>query len=250
MDFLWTHTILLVLVGIVASIINIVAGGGSYLTLPILIFTGLPATAANATNRVGILVGNLVGAWKFARAGKLRKTDLLYFCLPAALGGLLGAYLATLVNDNFLRIFLAILMLFGSWTVITKPNREDSAQEPTPRPAKSFPLFSAVGTYAGFIQAGTGFFSLAASSALGYGLKRGNAIKTLMNLCLTIPALAVFAGKALVNWPDGVALAVGMAFGSAIGVRISLESEPKNLRKMVAGAIVISAIMIVYPLVK
>lgn len=239
---------MLFLVGALASAINVVAGGGSYLTLPLLIFTGLPAGIANATNRVGILAGNLVGSVKFAKEGQLKKSDLLYFCLPAALGGLLGAWLATLANDRFLRVFLAVLMLFGSWTVIRRPSKPEKPPAETPNPKLSYPLFLGVGTYAGFIQAGTGFFSLAASGLLGYDLKRGNAIKTLMNLFLTVPALLVFAGHSMVDWPAGITLALGMSVGSLLGVRLSQQSKPEKLRKMVALAIIVSAFFILYPL--
>jgi len=227
-----------------------VAGGGSYLTLPLLIFTGLPPGVANATNRVGILAGNLVGSLKFAKARVLKKSDLLYFCLPATLGGLLGAWLATQVDDRFLRVFLAVLMLFGSWTVIKRPQIQSDKEEPATPPLKSIPMFLAVGIYAGFIQAGTGFFALAASGILGYHLKRGNAIKTLMNLCLTVPALLLFALHGLVDWPAGIALAAGMSVGGHIGVRLSQESRPNQLRNMVAAAILVSAFFILYPFVK
>ena len=244
------NIVLLLSLGALASIINIVAGGGSYLSLPLLIFTGLPAGAANATNRVGILAGNIVGSIKFAKAGQLRKTDLFYYCLPASVGGLLGAYLATQVDDRSLRVFLAVLMLFGSYTVIKRPPPLEEKNEPPPKPSWSYPLFFGVGTYAGFIQAGAGFFSLAASGLLGHDLKRGNAIKTLMNACLTGPALLLFAGKALVHWPIGITLALGMSIGSFAGVHLSQKSEPHHLKKLVAGAIVLSACFILYPLLK
>lgn len=244
------NILLLFGVGALASVINIVAGGGSYLSLPLLIFTGLPPGMANATNRVGILAGNLVGSFKFARAGQLRKSDFLYYCLPAALGGVLGAWLATLVDDKSLRIILAVLMLFGSWTVIRRPPSKETEEEPKPRPSLSLPLFAGVGTYAGFIQAGTGFFSLAATGLLGHDLKRGNAIKTFMNTCLTVPALLLFADSGLVHWYAGMALAVGMSMGSFLGVKLSQESRPESLKKMVAGAIAISAALIIYPILR
>jgi len=232
----------------VASAINIVAGGGSYLTLPLLIFTGLPPVVANGTNRVGILVGNLVGSYRFAREGRLRPSDLLYYCVPATLGGLGGAYIATKMDNDTLRICLAVLMLFGSWTVISRPAPPEGETEPEPQPKKSFPLFVGVGTYAGFIQAGTGFFALAASGLLGFSLKRGNAIKTLMNLCLTVPALYLFAVKGMVVWSAGISLAAGMSLGSWAGVRLSQDSKPQHLKKMVAAAILVSAVALVYPM--
>ena len=244
----FAHILLFFFVGALASAINVVAGGGSFLSLSLLIFTGLPAGVANATNRVGILAGNFVGSIKFAKEGQLKKSDLFYFCLPASVGGLFGAWLATLVDDRFLRIFLAVLMLFGSWTVIRRPSKSEKPLAETPNPLLSYPLFLGVGTYAGFIQAGMGFFSLAATGLLGYDLKRGNAIKTLMNLCLTVAALLLVAGQAMVNWPAGIALAFGMSAGSLLGVRLSQQSKPEKLRRMVAFAIFISAFFIVYPL--
>ena len=237
---------LLLIVGVVASVINVVAGGGSYLTLPLLIFTGLPPGVANGTNRVGILAGNLFSAVKFARIGQIKALDFLYFCLPATLGGVLGSWAATHMDDRHLRVVLAVLMLFGSWTVIRKPS---TGPKSSVGRAWSYPLFTGVGAYAGFIQAGTGFFSLAATSMLGYDLKRGNAIKTLMNLCLTVPALFIFWHKSMVHWSCGLALAAGMSVGGLIGVRVSEGSKPESLRKMVALAIAISAVAIVYPLV-
>ena len=243
------HVLLLLVIGLVASVINVVAGGGSYLTLPALIFTGLPPGLANGTNRIGILSGNLFSAIKFARLGQLKTSDLLYFCLPATIGGVGGAWIATQIDDRSMRIALAVLMLFGSWTVISRPSTPQS-DSPSRNKNWSFPLFSGVGLYAGFIQAGTGFFSLAATSFLGYDLKRGNAVKTLMNLCLTVPALFVFWYQSLVDWPAGLALAAGMSLGGLIGVRVSENSKPENLRKMVAAAIVISAVFIVYPLLR
>jgi uncharacterized protein len=239
------HIALLTVVGIIASVINVVAGGGSYLTLPLLIFTGLPPGIANGTNRVGILAGNLFSAVKFARVGQLKATDLLFFCIPATLGGILGSWAATHLDDRFLRIILAVLMLFGSWTVIRKPSAKPKSNL---NPNWSYPLFVGVGAYAGFIQAGTGFFSLAATSFLGHDLKRGNAIKTLMNLCLTVPALFIFWHQSMVHWSSGLALALGMSIGGLLGVRVSQGSKPESLRRMVAGAILISAVFIVYPL--
>jgi uncharacterized membrane protein YfcA len=241
------HIVLLLAVGVLASIINVVAGGGSYLTLPLLIFTGLPPGVANGTNRVGILAGNFFSAAKFGRIGQLKGSDLLYFCLPATLGGVIGSWVATQLDDSFLRVILAVLMLFGSWTVIKRP--PDGAEETDGINRNwSFPLFTGVGTYAGFIQAGTGFFSLAATSMLGHDLKRGNAIKTFMNLCLTVPALYIFWRQSLVHWSSGLALAVGMSVGGLLGVRVSEGSKPESLRKMIATAILISAVFIIYPL--
>ncbi len=249
MELSWPILTALFVVGILSSVINIVAGGGSYLNLPLLIFAGLPPGVANGTNRVGVLAGLTTGTYKFVRAGLLRRADLLYYCLPAALGGVLGAWLALQIDDRSLRIVLAILMFFGSWTVIRRPSPSEEGEEPSPRLGLAWALFFAVGVYGGFIQAGTGFFALAATGMLGLGIKRGNAVKTLMNLCMTLPALAVFASNAKVHWPTGLALAAGMAVGGVLGVKLSQNSKPATLKKLVAGAILLSAVFVIKPLV-
>jgi uncharacterized membrane protein YfcA len=71
-----------------------------------------------------------------------------------------------------------------------------------------------------------------------------------MNLCLTVPALFVFWHQSLVDWPSGLALAVGMSLGGLIGVHVSETAKHESLKKMVAGAIFISAFFIVYPLLQ
>lgn len=244
----WPILFSLFAVGIISSMINIIAGGGSYLNLPLLMFAGLPPGVANGTNRVGVLAGLLTGTYKFAKAGQLRRADLLHYCLPAAIGGVLGAWLALQIDDGSLRIVLAFLMFFGSWTVIRRPTLDDDEAEPEPKPLLAWCLFLCVGTYGGFIQAGTGFFAMAATGLLGLNLKRGNGVKTLMNLCLTGPALLVFASNAKVDWPTGLALAGGMAIGGVLGVKLSQGSKPAALRKMVAAAIILSAFFVLKPL--
>lgn len=243
------HIVILVIAGVMSATINVIAGGGSYLGLAVLIFVGLPPSIANATNRVGVLAGNVVGSLQFYREQKLKLSDITYFCLPAMVGGIIGAWAATLIDDRSLRILLAFLMLLGSWMVVKK---SPTADETSPEPANSklsLPLFFGVGLYTGFIQAGAGFFALAASGILGYDLKRGNAIKTLMNLFITVPALLLFAHGSLIDWSVGFALAIGMGIGGAIGVQISQRSQPKKLRKLVAAAIVFSALVLLYPFV-
>ena len=244
----WVASACLFVVGIFSSIINIVAGGGSFLNLPLLMLFGLGPGVANATNRVGVLAGLLTGSYKFYKAGQLKTSDLWLYCLPAALGGILGAQLALHTDDGSFRIILACLMFIGSWTVISRPQVADTEVEPDPRPLMAWFLFILVGIYGGFIQAGNGFFALAAAGILGLGLKRGNAMKTLMNLCLTVPALIVFLRNGLVDWPSGLALAGGMAVGGVLGVKITETSNTAALKKMVAATIILSAGFVLYPL--
>ena len=90
----------LALAGCVAGALNVVAGGGSFLTLPILIFFGLPPGVANGTNRVAILLQNVVASWGFHRHGVLDTRAILWAALPATAGAGLGAWAALVISDG------------------------------------------------------------------------------------------------------------------------------------------------------
>ncbi len=98
----------LFLAGCVAGALNVVAGGGSFLTLPILMFLGLPAGVANGTNRIGILFQNIAAVWSFDRLGVLERGAWKWAALPAALGGALGAWLALQVGDEAFKMVGAL----------------------------------------------------------------------------------------------------------------------------------------------
>ncbi len=103
--------LLLALTGVVASALNVVAGGGSFLTLPLLILLGLPPGEANATNRVGVLLQNLGGVAGFHRHGVLDWGVGRAAALPGMAGALLGAWLALEIPDAQFKRLLALLML-------------------------------------------------------------------------------------------------------------------------------------------
>ena len=110
-EFDWLASVCLFGVGIFSSIINIVAGGGSFLNLPLLMLFGLSPGVANATNRVGVLAGLVTGSYKFYRSGQLKVSDLWLYCLPAALGGIVGAQLALHTDDGSFRVILALSLI-------------------------------------------------------------------------------------------------------------------------------------------
>ena len=94
MDQSWTVYLLAILGGILAGIINTLAGSGSAVTLPILVMLGLPANVANATNRVGVTIQNIVGITTFQRKGKLQLEGGLWYVIPALPGAVIGAMIA------------------------------------------------------------------------------------------------------------------------------------------------------------
>ena len=114
----WSSYLLLFGVGSVAGVLNVVAGGGSFLTLPALIFLGLPPTLANGTNRVGVVLQNAGAVWSFRRHGMIDWSYLLWAALPAMVGAILGSWVALWVGDELFQRILAFLMIAVTlWTL-------------------------------------------------------------------------------------------------------------------------------------
>lgn len=111
---------LLFAAGLVAGTLNVVAGGGSFLTLPLMIFLGIPAGVANGTNRVALLFQNAGAVWGFRRHGVLDVQLAVRLAAPAIVGAALGSWMALQVSDFAFRRLLAIrMLLMALWTVVT-----------------------------------------------------------------------------------------------------------------------------------
>lgn len=239
--------LLLFAAGCVAGTLNVLAGGGSLLTVPILIFLGLPATVANGTNRVAILAQNLGASWSFHRRGKLDPRWLRVALLPTIVGAIAGAWAATRVSDDQFQRLLALTMFaVAVWMVVQRPARGGDSSAPAPHPPVDRWLFHlawlGVGFYGGFIQAGLGFVILAVVSGAGLDLVRGNALKVTLVLAFTPFALVLFALDGLVDWRLGAALAAGTLAGGQVGVHLTVLKGQEWVRRVVVIAVVLFAI--------
>ncbi len=242
--------LILFLAGLVAGTLNVIAGGGSMLTLPVMIFLGLPATVANGTNRVAILIQNVGASWSFQRRGLLSKEWLILAVPPALVGALLGTVAAVNIGDMaFQRILAVALVGAAAWTVWhpTKPPEEGDAGPPVGRKRWAYAAaFFFVGVYGGFIQAGVGFVILAVTSAGGLNLIRGNALKVTLVLAFTPIALALFAWSGKVDWAMGFALAAGNFLGGLAGVRLQVLKGHNWVRGVVTVTIVAFAVQLLF----
>lgn len=239
----WTGSLVLFIAGAVAGTLNVVAGGGSFLTLPLLIFLGLPAPIANATNRVGVVAQTATSAFAFHGYGLLRWRMAVRWSLPVAAGALLGAWAALHVSDLLFRRLLAFFMLALTAATFVRRGGAPPLEHPPERaPAWTMPAFFVVGLYGGFIQAGVGFIVLAITNTLRLDLVRANALKNVIVLLLTLLALALFAAQGAVNWPLGLALAAGNFLGGLMGVRLAVAAGHRWLQHIVTVTIVIFAV--------
>ncbi|HFC8542821.1 MULTISPECIES: sulfite exporter TauE/SafE family protein [Neisseria] len=235
MDLTLWHYAAIAVLGILASIINILAGGGSNLILPLLMAFGVPPDIANASNRVGIFFQSLTGIRGFRNAGALPTHDLRGILLPMIFGGLVGSVLASVLPNQILKPALLVCILGVATLTFLKPQLLLPPQNVQERKVSdtrgAAVLLFAVGIYGGFVQASTAFILLPVlAGVLHYNLLRANALKLVCTLAFTIVALAVFIVQGQIWWDVGLVLAAGNAIGSMIGVKIALKLSPNTLR--------------------
>lgn len=217
----------LILIGFVAGVINIMAGGGSLLTLPMLIFLGLPPSIANGTNRVAILIQNVFSISGFRSKGVNTFPYSVYFGISAMLGAILGAQIAIDIRGELFNRILAVVMVFVvTYLVLNRKTRyEDLVERISGKHLWiSLILFFFIGIYGGFIQAGTGFLILLVLSGVNrFSLVKSNAIKVVVAFIYTISALAIFVWNDQVNWKFGLVLSIGNALGGWFASRWSVR---------------------------
>jgi uncharacterized membrane protein YfcA len=229
--------VLLVASGVVAGWVNTIAGGGSLLTVPALMFYGLPADVANGTSRVAILAQGITGVLGFRREKQLDLRLVAGVALPSVAGAVLGAYVATLIpNDVFEPILIGTLLLMAASMFIKSDalSPPPDAEPVDPRKsARAFVALFATGFYGGFLQAGVGFLLLAVFAMVcRIDLVRGNALKVAVVFLYTIVVVLVFASRARVHWESGAVLAVGNVIGAELGVRFAVRQGQAAIRKV------------------
>ncbi len=241
----WFDAALVVGAGVIAGFFNVTAGGGSTLTLPLLmILLGLEGPVANGTNRVAIIVQNLVAAPTFRHGGVRGLRRIAPLALCALPGALLGAYFGATISDALFRKFLALLMVGLALLIALTPKRKPLDLDEIPKRYRPLTLaaFVLIGFYTGFVQAGVGFLIIFALAGLEkLPLVRVHAYKVTFVLCLQLIALPIFLWQGTVVWSVGFLLAGGLALGGFIGARTALKVNERVLRVLLAiGAIALS----------
>ncbi len=246
------HIYLLALVGgVVAGITNTLAGSGSLITLPILVMLGLPVHEANGTNRVGIILQNIVALKTLKGQDSLDLSGSQRFCIPIILGSLLGAYIAIDVSEGVLNIAIGCVMVGMFLVLLAKPKRWLQGEGAEIRSTwYHFAMFFIVGVYGGFIQAGVGVLLLMSLVlGVGFDVVRANGIKLLLALIFTLPVLGIFVWHGDVNWGLGLLMAIGQSIGAYLAARFAAgsESAPIWIRRMLLLVTIIGAAKFFYP---
>ena len=252
MDISPLQYLLAIAAGVVAGVINTLAGSGSAVTLPMLIFLGVEPVSANATNRIGVLVQNVVGIATFARSGRMQlrggrggegqseqilDADSLRFGLwlsgAGMPGALIGAYAATLLNKEAMNLVIGGMLVIVLVTIFFNPTkwlREKSEVRKERPDLLTLVVFFAIGVYGGFIQAGVGIFLMTGLVlGVGYTIVHANAVKLIFVLALNVVAFVVFILSPLeISWGIGALMAVGQSIGAWAAVRFAVSVKDAN----------------------
>lgn len=238
-----TDVLVLLGAGLVAGVVNTLAGGASALTVPALVLVGLPGTIANGTNRVGIFVQNVVAAWRFRAEGVSGFRKSAPVLLPIALGSLAGAAGISQVSDETFNTVFGVVMVLLVVPML-RPPRADAvprvAGDAWSRPV-TFLVFFGIGLYGGAFQAGVGLFLILALSHAGYGLVQANSIKVVVNAALTAVAVPVFVLNRQIAWIPAFVLTVGFIAGGVVGVRVAVRGGERVIRPVVGASVLLLA---------
>ncbi len=233
MTFSWID-LLLIPVGFLAGFINTIAGGGTLLTLPTLLFLGLPPAVANGTNRIAILFQTFAGVKGFQSKGISTYPFSLYLGLSALCGSFIGAYLAIIIDPKLFTKVLAIVMILVLLSLVftSKKKYQNLIEKTTGKPLYiSVILFFFLGIYGGFINAGIGFLMLLILPSLnGLSLVKTNATKVFVVCVYTIGAVLVFVLENKINFTLAFILTIGNTSGAWIASRWSVNKKDSLIR--------------------
>ncbi len=239
------EVIILIVSGLLVGFINTLAGGGSIISLSILMFLGLDPNIANGTNRVAIFLQNIAAVGSFKRQKVLDHKKGFWLAIPATLGSILGAEIATELNKDIIEKAIAIVMLIMMFVILYKPQRWLKGREDIQAKKISFwqvILFFVIGIYGGFLHMGVGYALLAGIVlGAGYDLVKANAIKVFIILIWSPVILVVFLINNQVNILYGLILSVGNIAGALIASRLAVKKGAAFVRWVIIAVIILTA---------
>ena len=225
----------------IAGVINSVAGGGTLISFPALIWVGLPSTIANATSTVAIWPGSLGALWGYRRDLRGLPAATYSLIVPSLVGGIIGAVLLEMTPTAVFDRLIPLLILFATLLFML--------QEPVQRVIKTtgkahagsrgwligallFQFF--VSLYGGYFGAGIGILMLAAFGIMGFtDIHQMNGLKNFLALCINGVAAVYFIWHGMVSWPHALVMAVGAIAGGVGGAGVARRIGPKGVRRIV-----------------
>jgi uncharacterized membrane protein YfcA len=232
----------LFLAGTIGGIMNSLAGGGTLIVFPTLMFTGLSAISANITATVALLGGLISSMWSYRKELQTQKRWAWRFAFPSAFGGLVGALLLLNTGEAEFRAIVPYLILLAAFLftfqgpLLRWLQIDSRTIETTPHGIASALLFQfGVAIYGGYFGAGIGILMLAALGMLGQrDIYRMNSLKVLQAFLINVVAVVCFMVLGDVHWAEAAIVAGGAAAGGWLGPTLGRRFGPKAVRAFVS----------------
>lgn len=237
-------SILLFLIGSAAGFLNVLAGGGSSLTLPMLIFLGLDATVANGTNRVAVLVQNISAVQSFKQEKYFESKQSLRLAALTLPGAIAGAVTAVKIDNQTFETILGIVMIGVTISLLIPiPKQDNASSVSTVHTVPMYLSMFIIGFYGAFIQVGVGFLLMFTLHFLmKLDLVRVNMHKVFIVQIFTIPALILFIITDNINWTMAAVLSAGNAFGAWWSAKFSVKKGEKFIKIVIIAVVLIMAL--------
>ena len=245
MELHWIEIIALVVAGLMVGFINTLAGGGSIISLSVLMVLGLPANVANGTNRIAIAIQTLTASTSFRQQKVLDTKKGIILGIPALLGSIVGALIAVDINENIFEKAVGVIMLVMLIFILYNPKKWLSGREELVNKKTSIAqiiVFFLIGIYGGFIHMGIGYFLLIALvGQIGYDLVKANAVKVFIVLIYTPVTLIIFLIYGQVNWEYGLTLTIGNVVGALVASRLAVKKGVNFVRWVIVVVILLTS---------
>ena len=223
----WWVIVILIFAGFLVGIINTFAGSGSAITYTVYMMLGMPATFANGTLRITVLLQTLAASFNFFRKNALELKKALLLGLPTVFGSIVGAEIAVNIDEKVFQKVLAVAMIIMLYFVFKKPEKWIKGQAHKIKPKPTFMqvvIFFLIGIYGGFLHIGVGIFILAGLVLnAGYDLVKANAIKVFIVLMYNPFALAVYIMSGEVDFFIGSITAIGGLIGGYVASNLAMK---------------------------
>ncbi len=240
-----TEIIALIISGLLVGFINTLAGGGSIISLSILMFLGLPPGLANGTNRIAITLQTITATINFRKQKILDSKKGIRLAIPTVIGSIVGAMIAVDINEDIFEKAIAVIMIIMVIFIFMRPNRWlVSRQDLIDKKVTiwQYLLFFVIGIYGGFLHVGIGYFLLASIVlGAGYDLVKANAIKILIVMMYVPFSLAVFIWNDQVNYKYGLVLAIGNVIGAYVASKYAIKRGAEFVRWVILVVVLLTA---------
>ncbi|MBK1986384.1 sulfite exporter TauE/SafE family protein [Sphaerospermopsis aphanizomenoides BCCUSP55] len=231
------HSLLLFTTAFIAGALNAVAGGGSFITFPTLIFTGVSPITANATNNTALWIAAMASAGAYRHNLQIPRKQLLILCVTSLIGGVIGSIILLFTSADVFKKLLPYLLLSATLIFTFSDLLKKWLQFQSQNSSESPPLLIliiaqlAISIYGGFFGAGLGILMLATLSFLGIkNIHTMNAFKSFLGSCVNGIAIFPFMFAGVILWHQAILMAVGGSLGGYLCAHYARRLEPRLVR--------------------